>query len=54
MKQLPKDVVITVDGKIVSTEEFNKISPEKIKSIQVIKDTPEHKAGLIEVQLKKE
>ena len=52
--EVPNDAVFTVDGKTVSREEAMAITPDKIKSINVIKDKSNPDKGTVEITLKKE
>ncbi|GHT76769.1 cell envelope biogenesis protein TonB [Bacteroidia bacterium] len=38
---IPDDVIFEVDGKVVSKAEFDKLNPDNIESVAVIKDSPE-------------
>ena len=52
--EIPDDVVFIVDGKTVSREEAMAITPDKIKSMNVIKDKSNPDKGTVEITLKKE
>ena len=52
ISEIPENVVITVDGEVVSREEFQKISSDKVESVEVLKDES-NSGGKIIITLKK-
>jgi len=52
--EVPDDVVIVVDGKVVSREETNKISQDRLESVNFLENQPEYGGkNVIMIQLKK-